>query len=117
MKQVIPLSGGIANSSYSQYVSLGDFSLQLNINYQQNGQWYMDIVADGDVGEVPVTTIDDLDYIALGVMLESGVDIVGMYGISKTFGQLFFVGDEATLNNLGSDNSLVWYSSDDAVGF
>lgn len=117
MKKTMPLSGGISNASYTQYVTLGDYSLQLNVNYQQNGQWYMDVIADGDVGDVPVTTIDEVDYIAMGVMLEGGADIISMYGITNTFGQLFFVGDEATLDNLGSDNSLVWYSSDSTVEF
>lgn len=117
MKKTIPLSGGISNANYSQYVTLGDFSLQLVLAYQQNGQWVMDIIADGDVGEVPVTTLNDIDYIALGVMLEGGLDLVEAYNISKTFGQLYFVGEEATLNNLGKENNLVWYSSDDAVSF
>lgn len=117
MKKIIPLSGGILNANYSQYVTLGDFSLQLVFAYQQNGQWVMDVIADGDVGEVPVTTLNDIDYIALGVMLEGGLDLVEAYNISKTFGQLYFVGEEATLNNLGKENNLVWYSSDDAVSF
>ena len=50
-------------------------------------------------------------------MLEGGLDLVETYNISKTFGQLYFVGEEATLNNLGKENNLVWYSADDAVNF
>lgn len=117
MSVKIPLVGGESNANYSQLVDLGEYSYQIEIHYQQNGQWSMDIIADGDVGEIPITTVNDKNYVAMGVMLEGGVDIIGMYEIRKTFGQLFFVGDEANLDNLGSSNSLVWYSPDEAVTY
>ena len=37
------------------------------------------------------------------------------YNVRDTFGQLFFVGEEATLDNLGKDNKLVWVSPDEAL--
>jgi len=117
MSVKIPLSGGESNANYSQLVDLGEYSYQLKIHYQQNGQWSMDILADGDVGEIPVEAIGSDNYVAMGVMLEGGVDIVSMYGISYLFGQLFFVGDEANLDNLGGSNSLIWCSPDEVVTY
>lgn len=117
MSKIIPLAGTETYANYSQYVTLGDYSFELDIHYQQSGQWRMNIIADGDVGDIPTTTVDDIDYVAIGVMLEGGVDIVSMYNITNTFGQLFFVGDEATLDNLGEDNKLVWFATDEAVLF
>jgi len=117
MPQVIPLIGGETNANQSFTISLGDFSLELDLHYQQSGQWMMHIIADGDVGDVPVTRIDGVDYIAPGVMLEGGVDIIQSWNITKLFGQMFFVGDQATLDNLGADNKLVWYSPEEALSY
>ncbi|CAH9012742.1 conserved hypothetical protein [Vibrio phage 191E37-1] len=117
MKKVIPLIGGESNANYSQLIDLGEYSYQIVVHYQQNGQWSLDLIADGDVGDIPTTTVNSDNYVAMGCMLEGGADLVAMYGITKLFGQLFFVGDEATLDNLGAANKLVWYSPDDAVTF
>ena len=117
MPQVIPLVGGDVNANQSLSVTLGDFSVELEFHYQQSGQWMMHVIADGDVGEVPTTTINGVQYIAPGAMLEGGVDILQSWDIAKTFGQMFFVGDEATLSNLGADNKLVWYSPDEALSY
>ena len=113
---VIPLSGTKQYAQYSQYVSLGDYSYELKFSYQQNGQWLMYIIADGDVGDIPTYTVDEIAYVA-EVMLEGGVDLVESYNIRDTFGQLFFVGEEATLDNLGKDNKLVWVSPDEALNY
>ena len=117
MRKVIPLVGGESNANYSQLIDLGDYSYQVILHYQQSGQWSLDLIADGDVGEIPTTTVDEDNYVAMGIMLEGGADLVASYGIRKLFGQLFFVGEEATLDNLGSANQLLWFSPDDAVKF
>lgn len=116
-KKVIPLLGTATYAHYQEYITLGDYSYVFSFAYQQNGQWALDVIADGDVGDIPTTTINDTDYVFMGIMLEGGCDIVEMYQVTDTFGQLFFVGDEATLDNLGSDNKLVWYSPDDAISW
>lgn len=116
MSKVIPLSGTKKFAHYTQYVSLGEYSFELAIDYQQNGQWLMYVISDGDVGDIPTTTVNDVDYVA-EVMLEGGVDLVAPYQITKTFGQLFFVGPDATLENLGSANKLVWFSPNEALTY
>jgi hypothetical protein len=116
MSKTIPLNGTSQFANYSQYVSLGDYSFELLVSYQQNGQWLMHIIADGDVGDIPTTTVDGIDYVA-EVMLDGGVDLIEAYQITKTFGQLFFVGEEATLDNLGSANSLVWFAPNEAITY
>jgi hypothetical protein len=114
-KKVIPLRNSEEYANYQEYITLGDYSYLFSFHYLQNGQWRFDVIADGDVGDVPTTTLNDTDYVFLGLMLEGGVDIVSMYQVSDTFGQLFFVGDEVTLNNAGDSNYLVWVSPDDLV--
>ena len=115
--KTIPLQGTATFANYSQSIDLGDYSYEIELHYQQNGQWSMDIIADGDVGDIPIETVNGQNYVAMGVMLEGGADLVEMYNITETFGQLFFVGEDATLDNLGQDNKLVWYSPDSAVSF
>lgn len=117
MSKIIPLVGGETNANYSQLVDLGDYSFELVLHYQQNGQWSLDVIADGDVGDVPTTTLNDKEYVAMGAMLEGGADIVAEHNIKDTFGQLFMFGDEATLDNLGSENKLVWFAPDEALSF
>lgn len=116
MSKIIPLSGTSQFAQYSQYVSLGEYSFELVFSYQQNGQWLMHIIADGDVGDIPTNNMNEIDYVA-EVMLEGGLDLVEPYQISSTFGQLFFVGEEANLDNLGKDNQLVWLSPDEALSY
>lgn len=117
MKKIIPLVGGEENANYSLLVDLGDYSYEFILHYQQNGQWSIDVVADGDVGDVPTVTVNSKKYIAMGAMLEGGSDIVSEHMISSNFGQLFFFGEDATLDNLGSENKLVWYSPDEVILF
>lgn len=117
MKKIIPLVGGESNANYSLLVDLGDYSYEFILHYQQNGQWSLDVVADGDVGDISTITIDNKKYLVMGAMLEGGSDIISEHMISGDFGQLFFFGEDATLDNLGSDNKLVWYSPDEAVSF
>jgi len=114
--KTITISGAKQYSQYSQYVSLGDYSYELKFSYQQNGQWLMYIIADGDSGVMDIYKVDEINYIA-EVMLEGGVDLVASYNITQSFGQLFFVGDDATLDNLGKDNKLVWVSPDEALKY
>lgn len=116
MASVIPLSGGETNANYSFTVQLGDYYLKFELHYQQSGQWLMYILPVGDT-ELPTFEINDTDYICAPVMLEGGCDIIEEYDLTDTLGQLFIVGDEPTLDNLGSSNQLVWYSADEALSY
>lgn len=89
----IPLKGGAQNSHQIIDIQLGDNLVELRLNYQQTGQWSVDLY------------IDDLP-VALGAMLEPNADIIEAFKLD--IGKLIFVGDDTTLDNLGVNNSLVW---------
>lgn len=91
---VVPLKGGSANAHQTFRVSLGDFLADFEINYiHASGKWSCDLTIDG------VQT-------AAGLMLEPNCNIIEHYQLD--IGQLVFVGDETTLDNLGINNQLIW---------
>ena len=49
----------------------------------------------------------DGEYLATGLMLASGANIIA-YNQLEGFGKLIFIGDDATLDNLGINNKLVY---------
>lgn len=90
----IPLLAGAVNAHQTQFVQLGDNFLEFKINYiTRFGCWSVDIFNEGV-------------SVAYGAMLVPGSDIVGVYNAG--IGRLIFIGDEPTLDNLGTANSLVW---------
>ena len=94
----IPLSAGSVNAHQIFSIQLGDNLLEFPINYVTYidvPTWSADIYRDGSA-------------LALGAMLVSGANI--MAGYDAGIGKIFFVGSEATLDNLGIDNKLVWVS-------
>ena len=117
MAKVIPLSGGEENANQLITVQLGDYLVDIELHYQQSGQWLAYILPNGDAGDLSTYTVNDVEYLFAGVMLEPGCDIIKAYGVTDTFGQLFVFGDEPTLDNLGTNNKLVWYSADEALTY
>jgi hypothetical protein len=115
MASVIPLSGGESNANQLITVQLGDYLVDIELHYQQSGQWLAYVLPNGDAGDIPTYTVNGTEYLFAGVMLEPGCDIIKSYAVTKTFGQLFVFGDEPTLENLGENNKLVWYSPDEAL--
>ena len=115
-QEVIALESGEDNANQSITVQLGDYYVKLEFHYQQNGQWLMHILPDGDT-ELNTFTVNDVEYIVTCIMLEPGCDLLSNYNLTDTLGQMFLVGDEPTLDNLGVSNYLVWYSSDSAVSY
>lgn len=93
MTMEIPLSRGSVNAHQNFNSQLGDNLIEFEINYLQSGQWSMNLSREG----VPL---------AAGVMLEPGTDVIQSYTLG--IGQLIFVGQDTTLDNLGLDNHLVW---------
>ena len=94
--QTIPLRSGAANAHQRFSIQLGDNLLAFEIDYVSyldSPAWSMNIRRDGSM-------------LVAGAMLEPGADVVQSYGAD--IGQFVFVGTEATLDNLGSDNALVW---------
>lgn len=95
----IPLKNGAVNAHPDFSMRLNGVLLDFEVNYLtylDNPMWSVDIYNDGSA-------------IALGAMLCSGADILENYDAG--IGSLIFVGDDATLDNLGIANQLVWVSN------
>ncbi len=90
----IPLSGGSINSHQRVTIQLGDNLLEFNLSYLQSGQWVTDIDREG----VRLIT---------GAILEPNADLTMAYP-ELGIGNLIFIGDDTTLDNLGSANQLIW---------
>ena len=92
----VPLQAGSANAHQKFSIRLGENLLDFDLNYityTDSPAWSMDISRDGT-------------QLVLGAMLVGGADLVASYRAG--IGSLYFVGSEATLDNLGIDNTLVW---------
>ncbi len=89
----IPLTGGAVNAHQQLSVQLGDNLIEFELNYLQSGQWSCNLLLEG------VT-------LAAGAMLEPNADIIKAYQLD--IGQLIFIGSDTTLDNLGTDNKLIW---------
>lgn len=99
MRQEIPLQGGAVNAHQTIQVQLGDNLVDITLDYRTTlEQWSMKIIQAGNV-------------LVQSTMLEPNTNIIQHYPqLRDTIGKLWFVGDEATLDNLGSSNALVWES-------
>ncbi|WP_368647970.1 hypothetical protein [Castellaniella ginsengisoli] len=94
----IALRAGSANAHQRFTQRLGENLLEFRVNflaYQEVPLWTLDIYRDG----APV---------ALGMGLNAGAVLTEGYNLPSDIGRLIFVGVEATLDNLGKDNHLVW---------
>lgn len=92
----IPLGAGAANSHQRFDVQLGENLINFEIDfisYLATPAWSMNLLRDGSM-------------IVSGAMLEPGSDIIQSYRAG--IGQMVFTGNDATLNNLGIENFLVW---------
>lgn len=94
----IPLEGGAENAHQTIDVQLGDYFVTLTLDYLQSGQWNCDVAIDGT-------------NIVYGVTLEPNCDLLEYYDLG--IGSLVMVGDDTTLDNLGTANTLVWISPDE----
>jgi hypothetical protein len=92
----IPLTKGSANAHPRFSFELGNKLIDFELNYVSYldaPAWSMDLYHDG------------LQIVA-GAMLEPGCDVIADYNAG--IGHLIFIGEEATLDNLGVSNQLVW---------
>lgn len=96
----LPLKNGASNAHQIFSVQLGDNFLEFTLNYitESGPAWSCDISREG------VTLIS-------GAMLEPGAIITENY--EADIGTLYMVGEDVTLDNLGTDNKLVWVSDDE----
>jgi hydrogenase maturation factor HypE len=98
---VIALSGGAANAFHNVDVLLGDNSVTLRFSYvTSSAAWAMDVIQDG----VPLFA---------GVMLRINADMLSSWRVSETFGAMTLIGDDPTIDNLGSGCLLVWVPPDE----
>lgn len=94
--QTIPLSAGSTNAHQKFSVQLDGKIIGFEINYMaylDDPAWSMNLTYDG----YPIVN---------GAMLQPGCDVIQNYRAG--IGSLVFVGDPATLDNLGINNTLVW---------
>ena len=96
----VPLLNGASNAHQQFDIQLGDNLLVFTVNYVTlaGPSWSVDIVREG------VTLIS-------GAMLEPNAVITDNY--NADIGRLVFTGADVTLDNLGTDNRLVWVSDDE----
>ena len=91
----IPLAGGPQNAHQLFTMLLGDNLLEFRLNYITTAgpAWSLDISMEG----TPILS---------GAMLEPSAVLTEYANLN--IGNLVFVGDPVTLDNLGTANQLVW---------
>ena len=93
----VPLQNGAVNAHQKFNIQLGDNLLDFEVNYvgSYTGApgWSMDISRDGS-------------KLVSGAMLVPGCDVIANYNAG--IGLLIFVGEDPTLDNLGTANHLCW---------
>jgi len=99
----VPLVGGAVNSHQNFNVLLGENFLQFVLNFvtrsltePEFAPWVLDIYQEGVL-------------LAAGAAVVPGSNIIEHYDID--IGELYLVGDQPTLDNLGKSNTLVWRPS------
>ena len=92
--KIIPLDGGLANSHQRFSAQLGEWFCEFRLFIFESGIWNLDMYRDGSL-------------VVAGAVLTPNTDILATYPDLK-MGRLVMVGEEPTLDNLGSANSLVW---------
>ena len=75
---------------------MGDNFLDLTFDYRTlTGVWSMMVEQSGVV-------------LVESTILQPNTNAIQNYPDLRSYGKLWFVGDEATLDNLGTNNNLVW---------
>ena len=96
---VIPLVGGAANADYKFQIQLGDNTVDFHVHYlTTRSQWMCDLSVEGV-------------NVAEGVMLQAGDELLQSYNAG--IGRLVMTGTDPTLDDLGTNNKLVWVSDDE----
>ncbi len=90
---VIPLRSGAKNAHQVFSIQLGENLVDFKINWNHlTNRWGIDL------------SIDGVKKLSGGILAAGGA--VNRY--VPNMGTLYFLGDDATLDNLGSANQLVW---------
>ena len=99
----IPLEGGAQNAHQTFSVELVGREITFKLDwcgYVDMPFWNLDLLERG----LPLV---------LGLKLVPGCDLIGPYKLD--LGQLWLVGEEPTLDNLGVDNQLVWIEPNESI--
>lgn len=89
----IPLQAGVENSHQVFDVQLGDHLFGFELDYQYlYDRWLVNIDVDGE-------RLISGSVLAAGSCLNRSAD---------KYGLIYFIGDDATIDNIGKQNSLVW---------
>ena len=97
----IELLSGVANAHqrFQQRINGWLMSFEVDyVSYTKTPYWVMNVYRDGV-------------SVANGLPLNVGADLLANHNVGD-FGRLVFVGEPATLDNLGTANSLVWIPSE-----
>lgn len=98
MNKVIPLVGSAVNAHYQFEVQLGEVLSLFKIDWRTLTQvWSVRIYVEG------VNLVN-------GAILQPNADIIKPWNLTPVLGNLIFVGEAVTLDNLGVANQLVWVS-------
>lgn len=90
----IPLKSGAENARQTFTVTLGGNMIEMTLQYLSyvgEPMWVLDARIDGSP-----------------LVLGRGLQPNGVINLGKSYGKLVFVGEKATLNNLGESNQLLW---------
>ncbi len=95
----IPLSNGAVNAHQIFQVELGDNTVEFYVNWNTTEEyWSADLYVEGELK-------------CAGVILLVGDELLGVYNAG--LGRLVMAGTDPTLDNLGTDNQLIWISDDE----
>ncbi len=101
--KVIPLSGGLKNAHQTFSAELGDRTITFDLDYLgylDSPVWNISLSEQGET-------------LVAGLLLVSGCDLLEPYNLG--LGRLCVVGEEPTLDNLGTNNQLIWVAPDETL--
>lgn len=99
----IPLQGGAVNAHQTFSAVLGEVEVTFKLDYLayiKNPAWNL-------------TLMKGTDVLVEGLLLKCGCDLLAPYNLG--IGSLVMVGEEPNINNLGTENTLVWIAEDEEI--
>ena len=92
----IPLTAGASNADVTFRSQLGENTVVFRQLYRTlTGKWMISATIDS----APIFN---------GVMLLVGGDLLQSFNISDSFGKLYLIGEDPTLDTLGVTSQLIW---------
>lgn len=101
--KVIPLTGGLENAHQTFSANLGGRTISFELDYMgyiDHPAWNLTLSERGVV-------------LVAGLLLVGGCDLLEPYCLG--LGRLCVVGEEPTLDSLGTTNELIWVAPDETI--